>query len=127
MEFGGLSAYLGYSFEEGKFVGSMYDFQESYEDKNKYIEDFEKIRKFLIEKYGRPEFEKEIWNRDRCKDKPRKYGAAVSSGDLEYYVKRETAETEIMMVLLSKDGEIDHSVYYYSKGFRAWEKENSEE
>lgn len=127
VKFGGLSAYLGYSFAEGKLVGGMYDFWKKYEDENKYIENFEKIRKFLTERYGRPEFEKEIWNRDRYKDEPRKYGAAVASGDLEYYVKWEKAKTEILMVLLSEDGEIDHTVSYYSKEFRARQEENSEE
>lgn len=127
MNVGSLEAVLYYSFIEDKLVDSVYGFEESYNNKNKYIEDFERIKRILTDKYGSPEQDKERWRDDLYKDKPSRHGFAVSIGDLVYRTRWETEETIIEMVLLGDNYEISHNLYYNSKEFKEVVEEKREE
>ncbi len=110
-----LNSFLYYVFVEDKLVYGGYVFTETYEDKNKYIDDFQKIQKDLTEKYGQPKTENKIWNKDTYKEDPEKHGLALSRGHLTYEMMFETEKTEITHTLDSEDEEILHQLSFFSK------------
>jgi len=124
---GRLDTYLIYYFTEDKLVRGVYNFQEDHTSENTYIDDFKKIKGILTNKYGRPEYDDEIWHKDLYKDDPDYYGFAVSIGDLEYRVRWETEETEIWLTLDGDNYEIDHHLYYDSKELKELVEEEKEE
>lgn len=123
----GLDTTLGYVFTEDKLVRAIYDFEETHRNRNRFIDDFEKVKKALTQKYGEPISDREIWDDDLYKDDPSSYGAAVAVEDLTYQTTWETEETKIWMTLYGDNYEIIHNLYYDSKEYKELVKEKKKE
>jgi len=88
---------IGYVFADNKLAKAKYSFFAKYEDKNQYIHSYEKIRGILIQKYGKPEAEKILWQ-DKLYQKDRSnWGLALSLGHLEFSSLWKDSETEIQL------------------------------
>lgn len=132
-----------YYFKKDKLGRVCYAPSEKYSDENDYIRDYEKIKKILIEKYGKLDEKKLLdltgsgemyWKYDFYKDDKSKWGLAVSKGDLEYFARWETNNTLIYLHLKGSSipeliGSIYLSVYFFpnTKENKDLEKKSFEE
>jgi len=97
---------IGYVFAEDKLAKTKYSFFSRHENKDLYIQDYEKIKKILTQKYGKPQYQKVFWQDPEYKDKRSSWGKAVSSGRLEFASGWQDSETEILLRLFGWDGRI---------------------
>ena len=104
----GLDVDIMYIFLDNQLFKGTYLIREEYENKNNYLDDYEKLRKALIEKYGKPilgEGSDDVeWKNPLYKDEPHEYGFAVSIGHLEYYTlweKNSNGEDTAISIRLS--------------------------
>ena len=95
---------------EGRYV-----FIEKHIDKNRYIDDYDALKKLLQKKYGMPKRDVSVWKNSIYKDNPSDWGFAVSRGDLTYQTKWETPRTLISLNLQGKDYKIHLTIDYKSK------------
>ncbi len=108
----GLSATIGYSFENGKLTGGMYMFDAAYDNGDAYIEDFSDIKEKLTEKYGDPGTDALLWSDDQWKDDPQNYGTALAAGHLSYIATWEAETTEVTLYMSGKDNEVSLTLIY---------------
>ena len=107
----GLNASLGYVFENGKLVQGSYSFAEKHSNNNLYINDYDKVKKALTEKYGEGE-EVWSWNDDLFKGDEDNYGLAISAGHLKIITMWVTEKTRIMLSLHGDNYEIGLTLWY---------------
>jgi len=88
-----------YTFYFGKLYLAGYLFFQTYNNPNDYIDDYNKLKGLLTQKYGNPIEEKVNWKNTRYKNDPEQYGKALIKGDLEFKNYWENERTEIMMKL----------------------------
>lgn len=86
---------VGYVFAYNRLAKAKYSFLADYEDKNQYISSYKKIRDILIQKYGKPENERVVWQDKQYQDDRSKWGLALSQGHLELNSLWKDSETEI--------------------------------
>jgi len=75
-----------YTFADNKLTSGGYIYSESHSYDNMYIDEFEKMKSILIEKYGSPQTDKWIWVNDLYQDEPSRHGFAISLGHLNGHV-----------------------------------------
>lgn len=115
-----------YFFLKDKLYSSIYVFTGKYINKNLYIDDYAKLKKFLIKKYGKPKIEKiGLWKNDLYKDDRSEWGFNVSLEHLAYGDFWETSTTEIYLTL-SDNYIIRLNISYYSKELKEWVKQTEE-
>jgi len=112
-------------FTSEKLIRGRYYFDENHSNTNSYIDDYQLIKKLLIEKYGNPKEDEQIWKNDLYKDDYTGWGMAISLGHMYYYAKWETDQTEIFIQLYGDNYKIKHVIDYTSKALGALEDEIS--
>ncbi len=93
----------------------MYLFTEQHTNKNDFIDDYHRLKKLLVKKYGKPSKDTHTWKNDLFKDDPQDWGMAICVGDLVYYSEWETQNTNIFLFLTGGNYEINHLIRYASK------------
>lgn len=116
---GGIDCLLFYSFVDDQLYNAMYWMIEEHATKNRYLDDYQRLRKMLIQKYGTPIMDDEIWGRSLYKDEPDRKGFAISIGDLTMLAEWETENTEVSIMLWGDNYEIKHAISYESKEYGA--------
>ena len=111
------SVHVSYQFVNNQFFRGTYLIKEEYLNENKYIADFEKFKKALLEKYGKPIHDMIEWKNRLYKSDPEKHGFAIGMGHLEYYTLwrkwlRKQSETEIEIWLFGENFDITHRIQY---------------
>ncbi|MEF8799137.1 MAG: thermonuclease family protein [Candidatus Bipolaricaulota bacterium] len=119
----GIDATLGYQFVEGKLASSGYVFQSTYINLNNHIDDYKKINKLLIDKYGEPVLNEEVWKNDLFRGSSEDYGSAISMGHLIYRTKWKMEETEVWHILSGEAYEITHAIRYQGLEFKEMQEE----
>ena len=112
----GLKCFLIYTFVEDKLVCAAYLFDEIYQDKSYYQDDFDTLKELLIQKYG--ELGSEV-----LVDKDAFYFMVDSN--TENYMHRitwKTNDTEIALFLDKSGSEIDVFITYDSIELMEWSK-----
>ena len=114
-----MNAYILYYFYYDKdnierLVKAAYGFNEEHSNQNDYINDYKSVKKILIEKYGQPNDDKEIWRNDMYKDNQEHWGFAVSMGHLVYVSRWFNNNTSIALGLSGDNLEIKHGMEYKS-------------
>ena len=112
----GLKCFLNYIFVEDKLVRAAYLFDEIYQDKSYYQDDFDTLKELLIQKYGELESEDLV-------DKDAFYFKVDSN--TENYIHRiawKTNDTEIALFLDKSGSEIDVFITYDSIKLMEWAK-----
>ena len=112
----GEDAIIFFKFENNQLKAGTIYFQENHTTENLYIGDYKNIKEILIDKYGQPIIDEEIWNDDLYKDDPTSYGFAVALGELTYVTIWETETTKITLILSGDNLKISHIVYYEELG-----------
>lgn len=121
-----LPATIVYGFNEGRLDVGGYSFKAKYVNKNNYIEDYSKLKKALIAKYGEPEKTNVKWLNDLYQTDVENYGLAVSVGHLEFNTVWETNEFNITLMLNGENFESNLSLYYYSNYYYNREPDTSD-
>jgi len=115
---GGLKSLIAYVFVDDQLWKGTYIFSEKHSNRNKYLEDYSKIKNILIDKYGEPSDENVHWSNDLYAEDQSQYGFAVSMGHLSFYSTWEIGETVISVTLTGDNYKIDHKVEYYNEHLR---------
>lgn len=116
----GLDAYLLYGFDDdGKLYNAYYSFVEKHSNDNLYISDYNNLVDKLTEKYGEPNYNRDVWLNTLFQDHPEDYGLAVSIGHLMYGAEWETPTTKISLVLSGDNYKCTLIIGYTSKTYQA--------
>lgn len=116
-------SYLGYIFVNNKLSGAGYYIQQEHVNQNDYIDDYNKLKDLLIQKYGKPVNDEVLWKNPLYKDRNKDWGLAISMGHLVYNVFWETPSTEISLFLEGDNFEINFYIRYVSKELKSWVQE----
>lgn len=122
----GMDTRIIYDFANNKLAEGQYLFSEKHTNKNDNIKDYERLKKALIKKYGKPVEDNIHWANELYKSDLEQWGFAVSLGHLVYLTKWEPKETEIGMMLMSDNYKIKIVIRYFSKDLRGLMKELKE-
>jgi len=126
-EISNLKPTLSYYFKNNKLSSVLYTFTEEHSNKNLYIEDYEKTKALLTEKYGEPSKVKEEWRSDLFKGDKQYYGLAISKGDLELNAIWKLDRTYIVCRIFGDNGNIDHGIFYSDKTNSSDKSDNKED
>jgi len=115
----GIDVVIGYTFsiDSNQLIAGGYLSQSEYKDQNKYLNDYNAMKKYLTKKYGQPKVDKVRWLNDFFKDSPKKAGFAVAVGHAYYLTEWETEKSVITMSLSGQDYNIQHLVSFKSKEY----------
>lgn len=116
---------LVYSFVDDKLISALYFFNNSYQNPNKYIYDYERINSFLKRKYGKTsnQLDEQEWSNTLFKNDPENWGLAVSIGQLVYVNYWSKESTQIIHMLTGENYNIRHHIQYRSKKLEYLRKE----
>ena len=103
---------IWYYFINNQLVSAGYLLEESYINKNHYIDDYEYFKKILTEKYSHPKTDETFWKNDLFKANYPDWGRAVSIGHLAYRSVWEFPRTKIMVGLMGDNFEINLLITY---------------
>jgi hypothetical protein len=103
---------VGYVFAHNQLAKAKYSFLADYEDKNQYILSYNKIKDILIQKYGRPEAERILWQDKHYQDNRSNWGLAISLGHMELNSVWMDSETEIRLRAYGGKGRIFLVILY---------------
>ncbi len=109
----GFECKIGYEFLKGKLLWGGYKIIKNYENPEDYIIDFNKLKQFLINEYGEPIKDKQIWRNENYKDRLELWGLAVLNDQLDLISIWKTDTTVIELHL--KGGEEISPVILYSE------------
>jgi len=107
-----LDCAIDYFFAANKLSRTRFSFAGDYLDKNAYLQDYQKIKDALVQKFGRPLEEAMKWRDNSYKDDFSAWGEAVSLGHLEMSSRWLTSQTEITANLSGEEDEILLTVEY---------------
>jgi hypothetical protein len=107
-----LDCAIDYFFAANKLSRTRFSFTGDYVDKNAYLQDYQKIKGALVQKFGRPLEEGMNWYDTSYKDDFDSWGVAVGLGQLELSSRWLTPQTEITASLSGADEEILLTVEY---------------
>jgi len=111
---GGMDCAIGYFFAENKLVQGRYVFLQEHSNRTLFIDDYNKVKNSLIEKYGKPGTDNIIWRNNLYKDDPGEWGMAIAVGHLIYASKWKTADMEINLQLFGDNHKITFILDYQS-------------
>ncbi len=121
---GSLDCYINYYYIGDKLTSAEYEF--SYEATLEYlcINNYSHLKEKLVEKYGEPIRDKDIWIDDLYKDNPKNWGRAVTRNHLLRYAQWETPSTRITIILTGDEyGNIALKIKYRSQRIKEFEEE----
>jgi len=121
---GGLDCYINYYYIGNKLTSAEYEF--SYEATLEYIciNNYGHLKEKLMEKYGEPIRDEDIWIDDLYKDNPKNWGRAVTRNHLLRYAQWETPNTRITIILTGDEyGNIALKIKYRSQQIKEFEEE----
>ncbi|MFZ2053153.1 MAG: hypothetical protein WAU81_03050 [Candidatus Aminicenantales bacterium] len=122
-----LDCSIEYIFATNKLTRTRFSFTTEYLDKNAYLEDYQKIKDALVQKFGRPLEEAMDWRNTTFKDDFGSWGEAVSLGHLELSSRWLTPQTEILAVLSGENEEILLTVEYAGLQLKELARKSEEE
>jgi hypothetical protein len=123
----GLSSEVYYVFAKEKLVRGRYYFTNRHVNENDYIADFINLKKLLIQKYGQPTYEDQIWKNSLYKTDRDNWGMALKAGHMFYFATWQNENTEIYLHLGGDNFEISMSIDYTSKELGGLEEEQKTE
>ena len=94
-----------------------------YKNLNDCIKDYENLKNYLIEKYNYPAEEGTNWKKDKYRDKPEKWGLAISKGELHYFSKWNMPKTTVVLELGGGKGNVFLMAFFRSKKYEDIVKE----
>lgn len=121
-----LECAIDYFFAANKLSRTRFSFAGDYLDKNAYLQDYQRIKDALVQKFGRPLEEAMKWRDSSLKDDFSAWGEAVSLGHLELSSRWLTPQTEITASLTGAEEEILLTVEYAGLQLKELAKKSEE-
>jgi len=106
------SIFVVYFFINNTLSHARYKTTEQHTNKAIHLVSFNNFKNALTQKYGVPFSNKTIWINDLYKDDPKKYGYAISKGQLMYGAEWKTKSTDIQLVLAGDNYKIYLEINY---------------
>jgi uncharacterized lipoprotein YehR (DUF1307 family) len=113
-ELDGIPAIVGYIFDKDKLARAGYLMRSSYEDPEKYIDDYDKVKESMIKIYGPPAQDEMHWKEGEESQDPAVYGKAVCDGRLSFITVWTDGVTMIRERLSGEDGQCKHGLMFES-------------
>lgn len=99
---GGSDCDVVYIFNDNdRLTSGLYVFTKKYANPQLYIQDYNKFKNLLTEKYGKPSSEKENWSSSTTASEKHDYGQAVSDGHLTLNAAWNTERSVIKIALVN--------------------------
>jgi hypothetical protein len=95
-----------YRLEANRLVGARCHLLENYADKNRYIEDYNRIREFLTAKVGSPRADRALWQDHSYENKTDCWGIALSQGHVEFSSEWVFRDTEVRLTLAGANNHV---------------------
>lgn len=115
---GGRDVYIAFLFTDDKLYSGRYIFMDKHSNENDYLDDYNAIESFLVEKYGKKKPDMQWSSRDLEEmfgGRAENYGYQLNRGNLTIINSWETETTEIEHSLEGEDYEIVHRLFYTHK------------
>jgi hypothetical protein len=96
-----------YVFDSGGLASTRVRLLENYADKNRYIEDYKKLKDYATAKMGQPRADKVIWQDPSCKTDDSRWGTAVGLGQLEFRAEWEIPGGELLITLAGENSRVN--------------------
>lgn len=90
---------LEYVFDDEHLAATRLSLLEKFADKNRYIEDYLKIKDFAVLKMGAPASDQVVWQDASLKKDEGLWGTALGNGQLEFRASWDVPGTEVRMKL----------------------------
>lgn len=90
---------LEYVFDGDRLAATRLSLLEIFLDKNRYIEDYLKLKDFAISKIGPPAADQVVWQDSTLRSQERLWGTALGNGQLEFQASWNAPGTEVRMKL----------------------------
>ena len=97
---------LEYVFDNERLAATRLSLLEKFADKNRYIEDYLKLKDFAVTKMGTPVDDQVVWQDPALKNDDRAWGTALSNGQLEFRAHWDVPGTEVRMKLAGGGNQI---------------------
>ncbi len=115
-ELGGSDCQVFYIFNDNdKLESGIYAFTKKYSNPQLYLQDYDKFKKLLTQKYGSPTAEKENWNTNTPKTDKNNFGQAILEGNLSLNTLWNTDRTEIKILLITHDKQPSLEIHYTTR------------
>jgi hypothetical protein len=108
-----------YIFDNNCLVTARYNLLEKYADKNRYIEEYLKIKDNLVSKIGAPRADTVTWQDPTYKSNNAFWGRALSMGHLEYHTTWELSETELQITLAGSANQVSFGAEFKGLKFKS--------
>ncbi len=112
---GGIPCQIVYVFVRNQLIESHYFLKAEHKSDNTFIQDYDKLKSTLTEKYGTPALDDATWKNDVYKGNNDKVGLALRSGHLTLAAEWGTPSTEVWLFLTGDNSQIKLSLKYVSK------------
>lgn len=97
---------LEYVFDNEHLAATRLSLLDNFADKNRYIEDYLKLKDFAVSKIGSPVDDQVVWQDSSLKNDDRLWGRALSQGQLEFRAHWDTEGTNVRMKLVGGGNQI---------------------
>ena len=111
--------------DNDKLASGLYVFTKKYSNPQLYIQDYNKFKALLTEKYGKPAFEKEKWNTNSTSLEDTNYTKAETENNDTQSAVWNTDRSVIKIILVTIDKMPNLQIHYTTRSLN--ELENKEE
>jgi len=111
----GYKCIIYYNFAYDKLISARYLLVEKYEDLNKYVMEYNRVKNGLSAKYGKAIEDDIVWKNDTYRSDFSNWGLAISKDQMLFYSSWSTDRTDIFYTLNGEKSVMDFSIEYYSK------------
>jgi len=108
-----------YIFDNNRLITARYNLLEKYVDKNRYIEEYLKIKENLVSKIGVPRADTVTWQDPTYKSNIAYWGRALSMGHVEYQTTWELSGTELKITLTGSDDQVSFGTEFNGLKFKS--------
>ena len=122
---GKYATFYTYIFKEDQLTNGWVNFRQIYKNKNKYFFLFNRLKKGLTKKFGKPVKDEAIWTDDSYKRKRGKWGTAVAYGHLKYEIQWKKGDSRIDLLLYSNNEKPRLDIRYTSIKLEKYFKEKA--
>jgi hypothetical protein len=109
---------LEYVFDDEHLAATRLSLLEKFADKNRYIEDYLKLKDFAVLQIGAPASDQVVWQDASLKTDEMLWGTALSNGQLEFQARWDVPGTEVRMKLAGGSNQIAFGAEFSGRGER---------
>lgn len=103
-----------YRFHNNELVSMDYNFDHTYSDDARFVNDFETLKDSLVKKYGKPSENNRYFTSEIYDDNISDWGMALSTGELSFFTTWLVNKTKILLALYGDNYEVSFSLSYIS-------------